>query len=238
VGILERTGTLPDDLADASLALARAFGAGATMWCLAPGLEAHARHLAVEFVHPVIMGKRALPAVAVAGADALALLRVQTRPGDVLVAVAGADEPTVGAAMRRCRAWGIASLWIGAGPRPAPGAADVVLWSDDPRAPYSGGAVLLYHLLWELTHVCFEHAGLLRDHPDAPAAPVSCADEPCITCSDEGRLAEILSVEDDRRAQVRTPAGVEAVDLSLVDDARPGDLVIVHAGSALSVVER
>ena len=51
---------LGGDLALAALALARRFAAGATMWCLAPAWPEHARHVAVEFVHPVIMGKRAL----------------------------------------------------------------------------------------------------------------------------------------------------------------------------------
>ena len=56
---------LGDDLARAALGLARRFAAGATMWCLAPAWPEHARHVAVEFVHPVIVGKRALPAVSV-----------------------------------------------------------------------------------------------------------------------------------------------------------------------------
>ena len=45
--------------------------------------------------------------------------------------------------------------------------------------------MLLYHLLWELTHVCFEHPGLLTE-------PDECTDEVCITCSDEGRLGEVV----------------------------------------------
>ena len=41
----------------------------------------HARHVAVEFVHPVIMGKRALPAVAVADDDPVAASAVaRARP--------------------------------------------------------------------------------------------------------------------------------------------------------------
>ena len=48
--------------------------------------------------------------------------------------------------------------------RPGAGMADHVLWLDDPdpRVPATGGFVLFYHLLWELTHVCFEHSGLLK----------------------------------------------------------------------------
>jgi D-sedoheptulose 7-phosphate isomerase len=40
---------------------------------LAVGEESDARHIAVEFVHPVIVGKRALPALAMPTIDALAL---------------------------------------------------------------------------------------------------------------------------------------------------------------------
>ena len=52
------------DLAQASFTLAQRFSTGATMWCIAPACSPHAQHIAVEFVHPVVVGKRALPAVA------------------------------------------------------------------------------------------------------------------------------------------------------------------------------
>ena len=82
---------LGDDLARAALALARRFAAGATLWCLAPGWPEHARHVAVEFVHPVIMGKRALPAVTVDDPAPVAALRARVRAGDVVVLVSTAD---------------------------------------------------------------------------------------------------------------------------------------------------
>src|SRR5438309_6823521 len=75
------------DLASTSLALARRFSAGATMWCASVSWPQHAHHVAVEFVHPVIMGKRALPAVAVTDADPVPTLRALVRPGDILLAV-------------------------------------------------------------------------------------------------------------------------------------------------------
>ena len=55
---------LSADLAAAALAVARRFHDGATLWVISPQWEPHAHHVAVEFVHPVIMGKRALPSVA------------------------------------------------------------------------------------------------------------------------------------------------------------------------------
>ncbi len=83
---------LAEDLAATAFTLAKRFAAGATMWSIAPSWEPHALHIAVEFVHPVIMGKRALPAVALTGPDLVDLVRVSVRPGDIVVAVSGADN--------------------------------------------------------------------------------------------------------------------------------------------------
>jgi HupF/HypC family len=212
------------DLAGAALVLARRFAAGATMWCVAPAWEPHAQHVAVEFVHPVIVGKKALPAVALTGPDLVATVRMSARPGDVVLAVAAADQPEVASVMRRAPAWGATTLWIGHGERPPAGAAGHVLWLDDPdpRLPATGGFVLLYHLLWELTHVCFEHPGLLTEAGE-------CTDEVCITCSDEGRLGEVVGP-----GRVRTATGVEEVATELVDPVEPGDLLLVHAGMAIT----
>lgn len=223
---------LATDLAATSLTLARRFAAGATMWSLAPSWEPHALHIAVEFVHPVIMGKRALPAVALTGPELVDQVRVSARPGDIVVAVAGADNAEVASVMRRSPAWGVNTVWIGSGARPPAGAADHVLWLDDPdpMVPATGGFVLFYHLLWELTHVCFEHPGVLT-----PGA--ECADEVCITCSDEGRLGEVVAVSAEGMAAVRTAAGVEEVATTLVDPVSAGDLVLVHAGMAISKVD-
>lgn len=218
---------LAADLAAAAFTLAKRFAAGATMWSIAPSWEPHALHIAVEFVHPVIMGKRALPAVALTGPDLVDLVRVSVRPGDIVVAVAGADQPDVRSVMRRSPAWGATTIWIGSGARPEAALADHVLWLDDPdpRVPATGGFVLFYHLLWELTHVCFEHSGLLK--PER-------TEEVCVTCSDEGRLGEVVSAPADGLAAVRTARGIEDVITTLIDPVAAGDLVLVHAGTAIS----
>ncbi|BBG00382.1 MULTISPECIES: HypC/HybG/HupF family hydrogenase formation chaperone [Pseudonocardia] len=223
---------LAADLAAASLTLARRFAAGATMWCLAPSWEPHAQHVAVEFVHPVIVGKRALPAVALTGPDLVSTARLAVRAGDIIVAVAGAAECDVRSIMRRGPAWGATTIWIGSGSRPTAGAADHVLWLDDPdpRVPATGGFVLLYHLLWELTHVCFEHPGLLAEQPGDCEGPV------CVTCSDEGRLGEVAGAPEGGTATVRTADGPEQVSTVLVEPLELGDLVLVHAGTAISKV--
>jgi HupF/HypC family len=221
---------LAADLAATAFTLAKRFAAGATMWSIAPSWEPHALHIAVEFVHPVIMGKRALPAVALTGPDLVDLVRVSVRPGDIVIAVAGADNPDVRSVMRRSPAWGATTIWIGSGERPKAGIADHVLWLDDPdpTVPATGGFVLFYHLLWELTHVCFEHSGLLKPE---------CTEAVCVTCSDEGRLGEVVTASVDGQAAVRTARGVEDVVTTLIDPVAPGELVLVHAGTAISRVE-
>ncbi|OBH36203.1 hydrogenase assembly protein HupF [Mycobacterium sp. E342] len=221
---------LAEDLAATAFTLAKRFAAGATMWSIAPSWEPHALHIAVEFVHPVIMGKRALPAVALTGPELVDLVRVSVRPGDIVVAVSGADDAQVRSVMRRAPAWGATTIWIGSGARPAPGTADHVLWLDDPdpRVPATGGFVLFYHLLWELTHVCFEHPGLLKPE---------CSESVCVTCSDEGRPGEAVTASADGHATVRTARGIENVVTTLIDPVVAGDLILVHAGMAIGRLE-
>jgi hypothetical protein len=221
---------LAADLAAAAFTLAKRFAAGATMWSIAPSWEPHALHIAVEFVHPVIMGKRALPAVALTGPKLTDLVRVSVRPGDIVIGVGAAADLDLCSVMRRSPAWGATTIWIGSGERPAAGAADHVLWLDDPdpRVPATGGFVLFYHLLWELTHVCFEHSGLLKPE---------CVEEVCVTCSDEGRIGEVVSPSADGMAAVRTARGVESVATALIDPVAAGELVLVHAGTAISRIE-
>ena len=203
------------------------------MWCVSPAWPAHARHVAVEFVHPVIVGTRALPAVAVEGRDPVATLQASVRPVDVLVVLGTADDPEVRDLLARAPAWGVETVWIGVGERPDANGVDHVLWLEgaDPGLAFSGRLVAIYHVLWEMTHVCFEHPGLL-----VPQVP-ECRDEVCITCSDEGRIGEVLAVRDDGLADVRTADGEEGVDVTLVTPVVPGDLVLVHAGTALSRID-
>jgi hypothetical protein len=222
-----------EDLATAALSLARSFAAGATMWCVAPQWPAHGRHVAVEFVHPVIVGKRALPTVHVEGADVTAALRLLARPGDVLLAVSSATDGRTADLLQRAEAWGLTRLWLGAGSRPAPGRAEHVVWLEgvDPAlATRSGDIVLQYHLLWELTHVVFEHPGLLESEP-------ACTDGVCITCSDEGRVAEVRCVHPGGTTEVIVNGRVDMIDASLVDPVAPGDVLLVHAGVALTTLQ-
>jgi hydrogenase maturation factor len=228
--VVEEEEAVADEVATAALVLAKRFAAGATLWCVAPQWPSHARHVAVEFVHPVIVGKRALPAAVIEADDPAAALRLLGRPGDVVLVVSSAVDRRGSDLMRRAPAWGLTRLWVGAGPRPAAGHAEQVVWLDDVSAPVaarSGQMVLLYHLLWELTHVVFEHPGLVLDEPAGN-------EEVCITCSDRAQVAEVQALGGENLLEVIVDGRTATVDGTLVAPAAIGDLVLVHAGIALS----
>jgi D-sedoheptulose 7-phosphate isomerase len=134
-----------------------AFGAGAAA-------QSDVRHVAVEFVHPVIVGKRALPALGIAP-DEVALL---TAPADIAIAFGAGVE--IADAVATARARGCLTLAF------APVGAE---W--EPTLPTADPFVAqelvetTYHVLWELVHVFFEHRGLLagrdaRETHDAGAS--------------------------------------------------------------------
>jgi len=131
-----------------------------------PSARSDARHVAVEFVHPVIVGKRALPAIGLAGeggglADQVALL---AEPGDIAIGFgANEDHEETTAALAIARERGCLTLSF------APAGAE---WEFEP--PSSDPSVrqelveTLYHVLWELVHVFFDHRGLLEGRSSRP----------------------------------------------------------------------
>ena len=70
--------------------MAERFAGGGRLVALGrtPAARSDARHVAVEFVHPVIVGKRALPALALAGEGGPlgAQLELAAEPGDIVIA--------------------------------------------------------------------------------------------------------------------------------------------------------
>ncbi len=132
---------------------------------ISPAACSDVRHVAVEFVHPVIVGKRALPALGLTPSGGPLPLQVEltVEPEDMLIAFgtdepgATADEEPFMAAIERARRRG--ALTIGFGDCGAE-------WIFDPPEsdPFVRQELVetLYHVLWELVHVFFEHRGLLR----------------------------------------------------------------------------
>ena len=76
---------------DAALWLARAFAAGSRLAVAAPGLQDHAHHIAVEFIHPVVTGTQALPASVVRDLESVADARTACIFVGRREAAAGAD---------------------------------------------------------------------------------------------------------------------------------------------------
>ena len=125
-----------------------------------PAARSDARHVAVEFVHPVIVGKRALPAIGLAGegGDLAAQVSLLAAPDDIAIAFGADADGGEGARAiavtrtRRC-------LTIAFAPAGAE-------WEFEPPTsdPYVRQELVetLYHVLWELVHVFFEHRGLLQ----------------------------------------------------------------------------
>jgi len=124
-----------------------------------PAARSDARHVAVEFVHPVIVGKRALPAIGLAGDGGKlgAQVELLALPEDVAIAF-GADEDGGEALQALAIARSRGCLTIAFSP------AGAEYEFEPPTAdPYVRQELVetLYHVLWELVHVFFDHRGLL-----------------------------------------------------------------------------
>ena len=123
-----------------------------------PAARSDVRHVAVEFVHPVIVGKRALPAIGLTPelGDLATQVELLASAEDIAMAFEASD-PRTAAALERARRKGCLTIAF------EPAAAD---WVFDPPAqdPFIRQELVevLYHLLWEHVHVFFEHRGLLE----------------------------------------------------------------------------
>ena len=155
--------------------MAERFARGGRLVALgrSPAARSDVRHVAVEFVHPVIVGKRALPAIGLAGeggprrsrrrspSPTTSCWRSRTTGDEVATALATAAE-------RGC-------LTVAFAPLDAEWRFDAA--SDDPFVAQEL-VETLYHVLWELVHVFFEHRGLLEGRTDRrstiPARRASC----------------------------------------------------------------
>jgi D-sedoheptulose 7-phosphate isomerase len=145
------------------------------------GPSTDAQHVAVEFVHPVIVGKRALPAISltsdvatvtgVAARQGMAAIfahqiRYLAEPADIALGIStDGNCPSVLAGLLAARELGMLTIALaggGGGAIAARPAADHVLitTSADPLI-VKEMHVTTYHVLWELVHVFFEQPGVL-----------------------------------------------------------------------------
>ncbi|MDQ1374211.1 MAG: D-sedoheptulose 7-phosphate isomerase [Actinomycetota bacterium] len=247
---------LADDaevVARACFAMADRFARGGTLLAFGTGPSAtDAQHIAVEFVHPVIVGKRALPALSLAtdvatvtgvaravGFDEVFAHQVAQLGGPLDIALglsARGDDRAVARGLEVAHERGLLTVALTGGddgrPMSVDGAVDHCLHvpSDDPLV-VKEVHVTAYHVLWELVHVYFEQPGLLGGHE------TDCGSDVCITCSDQAVDVVVVELLGDQLARVDTGSGIEEVSVALVD-AAVGDHVLVHAGEAIAVVGR
>jgi D-sedoheptulose 7-phosphate isomerase len=152
-------------LARAAQAMAERFASGGRLYAFGHGPYAtDAAHVSVEFIHPVIVGKRALPALdASAAPDAFAETLVE--PGDMAIAFGPpeGDLRTL-AALRTARRNGAFTVaWPGTEADYAVSAP-----ANDPHVHQELFEVL-GHTLYESVHVFLEHRGELGDDVGASA---------------------------------------------------------------------
>jgi D-sedoheptulose 7-phosphate isomerase len=168
-------------IAEACWAMARRFHQGGRLLAFGNSAWAtDAQHVSVEFVHPVIVGKRALPALALtndsatlsglsvgnsAGIPFARQLSVLARPQDIAMGFVPDERSTnILEALQMARHMGLLTLGLasGDGGRLVQAELDFcfVVPAHDPLVVQETHETL-YHILWELVHVFFEHEGLL-----------------------------------------------------------------------------
>jgi D-sedoheptulose 7-phosphate isomerase len=169
-------------VARACHAMARRFHDGGRLLVFGNGgASADAQHVAVEFVHPAIVGKRALPALALTN-DVATITSVAQAAGfgdvfahqvrhiaderDIALGISGDGHcQNVLLGLRTAREKGLLTVALTGGDggaiAAAPGLDHVLVARSGDPAVVKEIHVTMYHLLWELVHVFFEHPGVL-----------------------------------------------------------------------------
>jgi D-sedoheptulose 7-phosphate isomerase len=140
-------------LAEACHEMSRRFLAGGRLLAFGNGSAAtDAQHVSVEFVHPVIVGKRALPALDL-GPDFETRLPVILQPQDMVMGFAFPErDAAVERALLVAKERGALTFALAGEVGDYPFA----LPDNDPFVVQEVFEVL-YHMLWETVHVYFEH---------------------------------------------------------------------------------
>lgn len=169
-----------EQIAQACWAMARRFHQGGRLLAFGNGaLATDAQHVAVEFVHPVIVGKRALPALALTNDSAtmsssndgeaetpfVRQVKALARSSDIALGFSlDGSSANVVAALEAAKHRGLLTLGLSGGNgglfRRLALDFCFVVPNDDPLVIQETHETL-YHILWELVHIFFEHEGLL-----------------------------------------------------------------------------
>jgi D-sedoheptulose 7-phosphate isomerase len=163
--------------------MARRFHQGGKLIAFGNGESStDAQHIAVEFVHPVIVGKRALPAVSLtndiatltglanhAGWDEGFAYQLEhlARPQDIAVGISRNGQcRNVLRGLEVARGRGLLTVALAGGAKSDVTTSVIadhalVVATEDPRL-VKEVLVTLYHILWELVHVFLERQGGLE----------------------------------------------------------------------------
>src|SRR5579872_5811573 len=146
-------------LAEACRQMSERFLSGGRLLAFGRGSCAtDAQHVSVEFVHPVIVGKRALPALDLS-MEFPAWLNAILRPEDIVMGFGPPDgDPAVWAALAVARSRGAMTFAL-------PGSVGSYAIPAVTHDPFMHQELIeiLYHTLWETVHVFFEHRELGHD---------------------------------------------------------------------------
>jgi D-sedoheptulose 7-phosphate isomerase len=130
-----------------------------------PADRSDARHVAVEFVHPVIVGKRALPALGLAGEGGAIAPQVALEAEAEDIAMAFGGEPDILAALAAARERGCLTI---AFTRDSGAEWEFDLGTIADPLVRQELAETLYHTLWEHVHIFLDNRGLLEGRAARP----------------------------------------------------------------------
>ena len=166
------------DIAACAAAMADRFFTGGMLLIFGSGRHAtDAQHNSVEFVHPVLPGCRALPALSLANDIATVTgvlqgdaapdvyahqLRVLGRPGDIALALAHAPlHVSITRGLTAATSEGMLSIALTSGDGDGGEQADFVFHAKcaDRDAAHEMH-LATYHMLWELVHIVLNHRGI------------------------------------------------------------------------------
>ena len=166
LAIIEREA---DGLARCCHRMAERFARGGRLVALgrSPIARSDVRHVGVVFVHPVMVGFRLLPAfgLGAVGGDLRSQIDLIAEADDIAIAFGADEDPTGETLGAVARAVDRGCLTIGFGDSGAE--QEFVPPRDDPFIAQEL-VETLYHVLWELVHVFFEHRGLLSGREAGP----------------------------------------------------------------------
>jgi D-sedoheptulose 7-phosphate isomerase len=147
-------------LAHACAEMASRFQRGGRLLAFGRGAAAtDAQHVSVEFVHPVIVGKRALPAIDLSPAFSRWLPAI-VRDADIVIGFSDpAGDEAVDAALAQARALHAYTFAL-------PGPNGDFALNAPSQDPFVSQELIevLYHTLWETVHVFFEHGSVASSH--------------------------------------------------------------------------